>query len=288
MELEEARKLTKERVNKANETFGINEPLVVKIDECGEAFGQWAEKNKYSGVAPLIPFDHFGVEGNITECRNERSSECRIDPACTTPRSNTTLFVSAWEEWIEEAKSWNIENIKDELGLWYDVKDACVIVLEILDRSNIRVPCAHIPSVDCMEKCNYRGDLPANMCDDKFWGKYPELHGIIKGQKLCKNEKDSMPFKGDGETPNGMKEYILNMGPEVKVRVKLKIPLKDCLEIIKSGSVTADNFIDFNRGGGGIKRKKYKKTKKKRSKKKRSKKKRSKKKRSKKRRSRKY
>ena len=113
------------------------------------------------------------------------------------------------------------------------------------------------------------------MCDDMFLMKYPELHGIIEGQKLCKNMEDSMPFKGDGETPNGMKEYIINMGPEVKVIVKLKIPLRDCLEIIKNGSVTADNFIDFKRGGGGIKRKKYKKTKKKRSKKKRSKKRRS-------------
>ena len=89
-----------------------------------------------------------------------------------------------------------------------------------------------------------------------------------------------------------MKEYLINMGPEVKVRVKLKIPLKDCLEIIKGGSVTANNFIPFNNfnlfnniGGG-----KNKKSKKRRSKTKRRKnsKRKSKKKRSKKLRSRKY
>ena len=249
MKLEEARNLTKERVEKANETFGINKPLVVKIDKCGGRggdFGEWAERNKSNGVVSLTPFDHFGLSDNIIECRRTKNSECRMDPACTTPRSNTTLFVSAWEEWIEEAKHWDIENIKDELGLWYEVEDACVIVLEVLDRSNIRVPCAHIPSVDCPEKCNYGEDLPANMCDDRFQMKYPELHGIIEGQGLCENNEWSMPFKGDGETPNGMKEYILNMGPEVKVRVKLKIPLKYCLEIIKGGSVTANNFIPFN------------------------------------------
>ena len=295
MELEEARNLTKERVEEANETFGINKPLVVKIDKCGGRggdFGEWAERNKSNGVVSLTPFDHLGLSDNVIECRSEMNSECRMDPACTTPRSNTTLFVSAWEEWIEEAKHWDIENIKDELGLWYKVEDACVIVLEVLDRSNIRVPCAHIPSVDCPEKCNYRNDLPVNMCDNRFQMKYPELHGIIVGQGLCENNEWSMPFKGDGETPNGMKEYLINMGPEVKVRVKLKIPLKDCLEIIKGGSVTANNFIPFNNfnlfnniGGG-----KNKKSKKRRSKTKRRKnsKRKSKKKRSKKLRSRKY
>lgn len=246
MELEEARRLTKGRVEKANETFGIIKPLVVKIDKCDDAFGQWAERNKFNGVVSLTPFDHYGLSDNVIECRRKQKSDCRMDPSCTKPYSNTTLFVSGWEEWIEASKGWDIKNIKDELGLWYNVKDACVIVLEILDRSNIRVPCAHIPSVDCPEKCNYGEDLPRNMCDSVFQAEYPGLSGIIEKQSLCTNGEWSMPFKGDGETPNGMKEYILNMGPEVKVRVKLKIPLKDCLEIIKGGSVTANNFIPFN------------------------------------------
>jgi len=254
MELEEARNLTKERVEKANETFGINKSLVVKIDKCDDPFGQWAERNKFKGLVTLTPFDHLGLNENVIECRKQKKGECRMDPSCTKPWSNTTLFVSGWEEWIEEAKKWDIENIKDELGLWYDVKDACVIVLEILDPSNIRVPCAHIPSVNCVEKCNYEGDLPANMCDDRFLSKYPGLRGIIEKQNLCKNGDWSMPFKGDGETPNGMKEYILNMGPKVHVRVKLKIPLRECLEKIRDASardrpVTANNFIPFNNIG---------------------------------------
>ena len=125
-----------------------------------------------------------------------------------------------------------------------------MIVLEILDRNNIRVPCAHIPSVDCPDKCYYGKDLPANMCDKEFQRRYPELDGIIEGQNTCTNKKWSMPFQGTGQTPNGMKEYVLNMGPKVKVVVKLKILLRDCLEIIKGNrKITANNFSAFNNIG---------------------------------------
>jgi hypothetical protein len=295
-ELEEARHLTPDKVKEANKNFGLEGPpnLVVKIDKKNGDFHEWAKTFKSGANTALQPFDHLlpSKSGNVEECRKEKKSGCSVDPSCTAPRSNTTLFTSGWLEWYEHAKKWNISDIKDELGLWYDVEDACVIVLEILDRDNIRVPCGKIPSVDCEKKCDYGGDLPDDMCSEEFKEKYPELHGIIEGQSLCTNEEWSMPFKGNGETPNDMREYIIHMGPKTIVRVKLEMPLKYCLDMIQSGKLTdPTNFAAFEiKEGGGkiIKLKKNRKRRKHKTKKRRSKKRRSKKRRSKKRRSRKY
>tara|TARA_Y100000768_G_scaffold335260_1_gene276381 strand:- start:549 stop:1448 length:900 start_codon:yes stop_codon:yes gene_type:complete len=293
-ELDEARELTKARVDDANTRFGLqphgNSYFVIKIvQSTTSTLYQWAKEKIHDGVVPLTPYDREPLRDDVAECRSTKATKCAIDASCTTPRGNTTLFMSDATEWKQKARNWDIDNIAGELGLsGLDVDKAGVICLELFDGNKIRVPCARIPSINCPEGCNYGSNFPKDLCDvDTFQAEYPALAKIIAGQKLCKGGPDAMPFNGLGETPNKMREFVIHMGEQTEARVVFALPLRECLEKIKDD----DLLIDL-RGGGGNKSRKHKTkkkgSKKKRSKKKRSKKKRSKKKRSKKRRPRKY
>ena len=293
-ELDEARELTKARVDDANERFGLKPHgtsyfLIKIVQSTTSTLYRWAKLNIGEGVVSLTPYDRSGepLRADVAKCRKIRATECEIDASCTIPHGNTTIFMSDAIEWTQKARKWNIDTIAGELGLsGLDVDNAGVICLELFDGNEIRVPCAKIPSINCPGGCNYGNKFPKNLCDvDGFQAEYPALANIIAGQNLCEGGSDAMPFNGLGITPNEMREFILHMGDKTKTRVVFALPLRECLEKIKRG----DSLIEQSGGNKSRKHKSRKhKTKKKGSKKKRSKKKHSKKKRSKKRRPRKY
>ena len=286
----DAMNLTRDKIVEANKNFysilnddGSVDVAKVEQNWTGNPFLTFANDNKDSGVVSFTPFDG-SKNADVDKCRGIPLNDCEIDESCTKWRSNATVFVAGAKELDQKLKSLgeDYDAIKKSLGLNFEVDEAHLVVFKILDSKFVRVPCEKFPSLKCKHTCSYdEEDLPLNLCDKNLSSKYPQLSNTIDNMGLCK--PGGMPFKGNGETPGGLREYVVYAGKPtpaiIKSVIPLKVHIKRLLGIKNPKKLNRRDALRnlSNVAGGTNKRKKYKKTKKKSSKKRRSKKNRSKK-----------
>jgi len=300
--LGDPRIITQAKLDEANKSFGLDPSnLLFKVETGKTRLVEWAEEQMklQTDVSTFTPFDIFGVSEKVKECREtQKGSPCETDPSCTEERGNTSLFMGSWKELLEIMKNGlKPTELSDLLGLNDNASDGYVVIVEVMNRNDIRVPCGDIPSVDCEFKCKYNGeDLPLNLCEDDnnkddnnpddvsntVKEVYPAVSNIVKNMGACR--PNGMPFLGVGKTHSqtrqggGIQEYIINGGGPCKVKAVSE--LKKLLNLIPEIQDHED-FSSFPKYGGGYRRvSKRKKSKRKKSKRKKSKRKKSKRKKS--------
>tara|TARA_B100000900_G_scaffold101637_1_gene84200 strand:+ start:2237 stop:3220 length:984 start_codon:yes stop_codon:yes gene_type:complete len=286
-EQDDAKNLTLDKIKGANKNFysilnsGDGRVLLSKVEKnsLGNPFLKFANDNKDSGVVSFTPFDKFQND-DVDECRGIELNDCEIDESCTRNRSNATLFVAGAKELDQKLISLgeDYDAIKESLGLNFEVDEAHLVVFKILDSKFVRVPCGKYPSLKCQNACSYdKEDLPLNLCDDKdiLKNKYPQVSNTIDNMGLCK--PGGMPFKGNGETPGGLREFVVYMGPGTMGEVVWVGPLSEYIDMLHQKQTQQKGIKNpkklkrrnaltnlSNSLGGANKRRKYKKTKKKR------------------------